>query len=301
MRRAIVGLVVLGSVAARFAYAEPPFRKTVVTDPHGVVEISNFSGRTEVSGWDKLEVEVQADAEVSPDHPITVEGDHGHVVVKLEGTRHASPTVLRIRVPRDSELDISGVSADIVTTDVEGELMLKTISGRIKADVFQKDVEVKTVSGEVVLRGRGKDSGASGIHVSSISGSIRVDRAGGDLEAINVSGDMTLRLDHPAHDVRIRSTSGDVSFEGNLTKGGYLEAQTVSGDLWVHSGPEGPLDYEVNTFSGDIRNCMGLQAERVSKYGPGKRLNGTRGPSGTDEARVRLKTMSGDVDFCDKS
>jgi Putative adhesin len=92
-----------------------------------------------------------------------------------------------------------------------------------------------------------------------------------------------------------------VTFEGRLTRGGYLEAQTVSGDLEVRSSPEGSLDYEVNTFSGDITNCMGLQAERVSKYGPGKRLNGTRGTSGADEARVRLKTMSGDVDFCDKS
>ena len=301
MRGAIVGMLVLGGVAAPLAHAEQPFKRTVVTDPHGVVEISNFAGRTEVSGWDKLEVEVQADAEESPDRAITVDGDHGHVVIKVQGSRQATPTVLRVRVPRDSELDISGVNADIMTTDVEGQLMLKTISGRIKADVFQKEVEVKTVSGEVVLRGRGKDSGAAGIHVSSISGSIRVDRAGGDLEAVNVSGDMNLHLDHAAHEVRLRSTSGDVSFEGKLTKGGYLEAQTVSGALWVHSGPEGPLDYEVNTFSGEITNCMGLQAERVSKYGPGKRLNGNRGASGSDEARVRLKTMSGDVDFCDRS
>jgi DUF4097 and DUF4098 domain-containing protein YvlB len=300
MRTAFVGLLVLGSVAAPLAHAEPPFRKTLAADPHGVVEISNFSGRTDVSGWDRPEVDVQADSDTPADR-ITVESDHGHVSIKVQVSHHSSSTDLRIRVPRDSEIDVSGVSADIVAADVEGELMLKTVSGRIRADVFQKNVEVKTVSGEVVLRGRGKDSGASGIHVSSISGSIRIDRAGGDLEAINVSGDMTLRLDHPAHDVRIRSTSGDVTFEGRLTRGGYLEAQTVSGDLEVRSSPEGSLDYDVNTFSGDIKNCMGLQAERVSKYGPGKRLNGTRGTSGADEARVRLKTMSGDVDFCDKS
>ncbi len=80
-----------------------------------------------------------------------------------------------------------------------------------------------------------------------------------------------------------------------------MDAETVSGDLTVRAVPEGSLDYEVTTFSGDITNCMGGEAERVSKYGPGRRLNGTRGDGGPDGARVRLKTMSGDVELCDKS
>jgi hypothetical protein len=46
---------------------------------------------------------------------------------------------------------------------------------------------------------------------------------------------------------------------------------------------------------------MGAEAERVSKYGPGRRLNGTRGTPGSAEAKIRLKTMSGDVELCDKT
>ena len=57
----------------------------------------------------------------------------------------------------------------------------------------------------------------------------------------------------------------------------------------------------MTTFSGDIKNCMGTDSERVSKYGPGRRLNGTRGDGAADKARIRLKTMSGDVELCDKS
>jgi hypothetical protein len=301
MRTAIVGLLMLSSGATGLACAtEAPFEKTLAADPHGTVEISNFSGTIDVSAWDRPEVEVKADAGSGADR-ISAEGEHGHINIKVIVSHHGSSTNLRVRIPKESELDITGVSSDISVTDVEGELMLKTVSGRVKSDVFQKEAEVKTVSGDVVLRGRGKDPGASGIRVSSISGSIRIDRAGGDLEATNVSGDMTLRLDHPAHEIRIRSTSGDVAFEGKLSKGGYLEAQTVSGELSVRSGHDGPLDYEVNTFSGEIRNCMGLEAERVSKYGPGKRLTGTRGNSGAEEARIRLKSMSGDVELCDKS
>jgi DUF4097 and DUF4098 domain-containing protein YvlB len=189
----------------------------------------------------------------------------------------------------------------VTTSDVEGALQLKTVSGGVKADVFQRNTEIKTVSGDVVLRGRGKEAGAAGIHVTTISGSIRIDRAGGDLEATTVSGDINARLDHPAHNVRVRSTSGDLGFEGKLAQGAYFEAESVSGDLSVRATPEGPLDYEVSTFSGDIKNCMGAEAERVSKYGPGRRLNGTRGTPGSSEAKIRLKTMSGSVELCDKT
>jgi DUF4097 and DUF4098 domain-containing protein YvlB len=111
---------------------------------------------------------------------------------------------------------------------------------------------------------------------------------------------MSVRLEHAARNVRMRTTSGDLGFEGALAKGAYLDAESISGDLTVRAVPEGPLEYEVSTFSGDIKSCMGGESEQVSKYGPGRRLNGTRGTPGAAEAKVRLKTMSGDVELCDK-
>jgi DUF4097 and DUF4098 domain-containing protein YvlB len=304
MRTAIVvGLLMLSLAATGLAHdgESSKFEKHLGADPNGVVEISNFSGTIQVSGWGKPEVEVEAEMGSGIDQ-ISTESSRGRVSIKVIVTHHSGGTDLRVHIPRDSELIVSAVSADITVNDVRGVLQLGTISGVIHTDVFQKSAEIKTVSGDLVLRGRGRDAGADGIHASSISGTIRVDRAGGDLEAITVSGEMTLRLDHPAHDVRIRTTSGDVTFEGKLTKGGNLEAQSVSGDLEVRAAPDtGALDFEINTFSGDIKNCMGLEAERVSKHGPGRRLNGTHGTPGRDDARVRLKSMSGDVDLCDKA
>jgi DUF4097 and DUF4098 domain-containing protein YvlB len=289
-------------VATGRAHADDSrFEKKLAVDPHGVVEIVDVAGKVEVSAWDNPEVEVRADIGPGVDK-VDVSTDRGRTIIKVYVPNHTfrnASADLRIRVPRESELDISGVSAEVVTTDVEGALQVKTVSGDVKADVFGRSAEIKTVSGNVVLRGKGRGPGFSDIHITTISGNIRVDRTGVDLEATSVSGDMTLRLE-PARNVRVRTTSGDLSFEGKLAKGASVDAQTVSGDLTVRAAPEGALDYEVTTFSGDIRNCMGAEAERMSKYGPGHRLTGTRG-TGTDEARIRLKTMSGDVELCDKS
>jgi DUF4097 and DUF4098 domain-containing protein YvlB len=295
-------LVLAACAAAGLAHAaDSNFQKKLAADPHGVVEISNVAGGVEVSAWDNPEVEVRGEVGAGVDR-VDVTNDHGRTSVKVIVPNHSFRSVsteLHIRVPRDSELDISTVSAQVFTSDVEGALQLKTVSGDVKADVYGRSAEIKTVSGDVVLRGRGQARSA-GIHISTISGNIRIERAAGDLEATTVSGDMTVRLD-PSRNVRVRTTSGDLGFEGRLAKGGYLDAETVSGTLTVRAVPEGGLDYEVSTFSGDIKNCMGGEVERVSKYGPGRRLNGTRGKGGADEARIRLKTMSGNVELCDKS
>jgi hypothetical protein len=296
-------LWVLGACAVSgLAYSSEKFEQRLPVQPHGMVEISNIAGRIDVQGWDNPEVEVRGDIGEGVEK-VDFNTDHGHTVIKVRVPNHSfrgASADLRIRMPRDSELDISGVSADVVVVDVEGESMIKTVSGNIRTDVFGRDAEIKTVSGDVAVRGKGKEGAASAqLHITSISGNIHVDRAGGDLEATTVSGDMSLKME-PSHSIRLRSTSGEIGFEGKLVKGANIDAETVSGDLTVRARPEAGLEYQVNTFSGEIKNCMGVESERVSKYGPGRRLNGSRGTEG-DEARIRLKTMSGDVELCDKS
>jgi DUF4097 and DUF4098 domain-containing protein YvlB len=299
--RTIVGLVLLWCFASGFAYgSDSNFEKKVAANPQGIVEISNVAGTIDVSGWDNAEVDVRAEMGGGVDR-IDVSADSGRVTIKVIVPNHtfrSGSANLHVRVPRQSELDVSAVSADISTTDVEGRSQLKSVSGNIKADVFDSSAEIKSVSGDIGLRGRGKGNGM-GIRVSTISGNIRIDRASGDLEATSVSGDLTVRLD-PTRNIRVRTTSGDLGLEARFLKGGYLDAETVSGDLTLHAIPESGMDYEVNTFSGDIRDCMGAQPERASKYGPGQRLVGTLGRAGTDALRVRVKSMSGDVELCDK-
>jgi hypothetical protein len=54
--------------------------------------------------------------------------------------------------------------------------------------------------------------------------------------------------------------------------------------------------YEASSFSGDIDDCFGQRADK-SEYGPGSRLNGTRG---TGDGHIRVKSLSGTVSLCDR-
>jgi Putative adhesin len=290
---AMVALLATGT-AARAADGRV-FDQQLAVDPHGIVEVSNFSGKIEVSGWDRPEVSVHADLPSGVDS-IDLKSDRGltRITVKFPNYSFGGSGVdLKIKIPRNSEFDVTAVSADVVSTDVLGAQRLKSVSGSITADIGQADIEAKTVSGDVTLHGRGK---TAGLHVTTISGTVRIEHGAGDFEATSVSGDLDVQLD-PGRSVRMRTTSGDVSFRGKLAKDADLDTQTVSGDVKLHASTEGGYEYEVTTFSGDISNCFNVNAERTSRYGPGERLSGSRG---SGSGHLRIKTMSGDVSLCDK-
>jgi DUF4097 and DUF4098 domain-containing protein YvlB len=270
--------------------------QAVNADPRGTVEVSNFSGRVEVTGWDQPKVSVHANLSGGINN-VDVRSDHGRttITVRMEHMRWGGggDADLDIKIPKGSELEVTSVSADVTSRGVVGPQRLKTVSGSIKADFSQADTEAKTVSGEVFLRGDGKPAS---LHATSISGSIHLERGAGDLEATTVSGDLNVQLE-PGRSVRLRTTSGRMILQGKLSKDADVDAQTVSGDVKLHAAPEGGYDYEISTFSGSIHNCFNVEAERTSRYGPGERLNGARG---NGAGHVRVKTMSGTVDLCDK-
>jgi|SRR5579872_274714 len=290
-------LLVAGACVTAVAQAGETFDRKVAADAHGTVEISNVAGRVEVTGWDRPEVEVHGELGPGAER-IDVVSDKGRTTIRVVVPNHSFrsiATTLEVHVPKDSELDVSGVSADVTSIDVQGPLQLKSVSGDVRADAYQGNVEIKSVSGDVAVRGRGQNAS---LHLSTISGNIKADHVGGDLEATTISGELNFRLD-TTHNVRIRSTSGDVGLENTVAKGGAVDVESVSGDFIVRAKPEAGLDYEVSTFSGDIKDCMDGEV-RMSHHGPGKRLTGSVGQN-ADGARIRLKTMSGDVELCSRS
>ena len=76
----------------------------------------------------------------------------------------------------------------------------------------------------------------------------------------------------------------------------YTRVTLAKGTAEALAGAEAGYEYEVTTFSGDIGNCFNIEAEK-SRHGPGQRLSGTLGKG---NARVRIKTMNGDIELCDK-
>jgi len=292
--RLAAAITVLFASAAACASGDKTFERQVPAEARGVVDISNVSGRIDVTGWDRPEVSVRAELGESVER-VDVNSDHGRTTVKVVLPHHSErdgDAHLHVQVPKDSELTVSAVSADVTTAGVTGVQRLHTVSGDITAELAGSDLELKSVSGDVKLKGHGQPAR---LHMSTVSGDVHLEHGAGDLEAGTVSGTLVVSLDS-ARSVRARTTSGDVHFEGKLARGADFDATSVSGDLKVRASAEGGYAYEISTFSGDISNCFNATP---SEHGhtPGHTLQGTRGDGA---GHMRLKTMSGDVQLCDR-
>ena len=292
--RLAAAITVLFASAAACASGDRTFERQVPAEARGAVDISNVSGTVVVTGWDRPQVSVRAELGEGVER-VDVSSEHGRTTVKVvlpHHSGHGGDADLHVQVPKDSELTVSAVSAEVRTTGVTGVQRLNAVSGDITAELGGSDLELKTVSGNVKLKGHGQPAR---LHVSSVSGDVHLEHGAGDLEAATVSGTLVVSLDS-VRSVRVRTTSGDVHFEGKLASGADFDATSVSGDLNVRASAEAGYAYEVSTFSGDISNCFDATP---SEHGhmPGHTLQGTRGDGA---GHIRLKTMSGDVQLCDR-
>lgn len=293
-------LVASLALAATAAHAST-FHEQVAADPRGEVDVTNISGSIVISGWDRPEVSVTADLPGDSQRvKVMTGGGHTRVCVTYGDSNGCNSTGwhgesgsvrLEIQVPRQSELDVAAVSADITSRSVSGTQRLHTVSGDIDAELGSGNDEVNSVSGTVNLHGSGQDGT---LHAASVSGDLRVTNVAGELEARTVDGKLTAELS-PARLVRLNTTSGDIDLSAKLTNGGTVETETVSGDQEIAVSAPAGYSYEAKTFSGDIEDCFDQRSER-SEYGPGNRLEGKRGGG---SGQVRIQSLSGDVSLCD--
>ena len=269
--------------------------RKVAAEAKGEVVISNVSGTVDVRGWDRNEVQVTGHLGSDVER-VDIETSGGRTVVKVvlpRGNVHDGEAEIEVSVPRNSSVEVSAVSADVSSRGVLGTQRLKTVSGELTADIAGDESEARSVSGDVTVRGNGKPLR---LRVSSVSGSLDLTNMAGSLDMVTVSGDARVQMGDTS-DVRGRTTSGDLEVRGTLTRTGRVDVEGVSGDITLRLSTTDGLSTEIESFSGDISGCLATSVERVSKYGPGKRLNIRTVEAG---ARVRAKTLSGDIEICDK-
>lgn len=291
----LLSAAAMALLASPWAAAEhlTPFDKEVPADARGVVEVSNTSGSVEISGWDRPAVSVHGELGEGVER-VEVISEAGRTFVKVVLPHSSSgrgDAKLTIHVPKDSEVHVATVSADASLSGVLGVQRLNAVSGDVSTEIAGADLELKTVSGDIKIRGHGQ---SARLYVTSVSGDVHLEHGAGDLETSTVSGSLVVKLDS-ARSVHARTTSGDLRFEGHLIRGASFDAASVSGDMTVRASAEGGYVYEVSTFSGDISSCFGA---KPSKETVGHSMSGS---DGEGAGHMRLKTMSGDVELCDRT
>jgi DUF4097 and DUF4098 domain-containing protein YvlB len=256
------------------------------------VEIENLAGSVKIHGWDREEIKVTGVLGDDTDG-LDFSGSNDNFDIEVEipdsyGRRHRDlDSDLEIWLPAGSSLAIETVSASIRVSGVNGRLELESVSGEVTVDGAPTSADVETVSGSIEL------SGSETLAIAeSVSGKIELSGVAGRVEAATVSG--SIRVE--ASDIEqgeFEAVSGSVRFTGALSPGARLSAESHSGSVVLNLPADTSARFQVETFSGGINNGFGGgEAERTSRYAPGKRLDFT---IGSGDAQVRVESFSGSV------
>ena len=180
--------------------------------------------------------------------------------------------ILRVRAPRESDVEVSTASADTNARGTWGELKAQTASGDLYVDELSRGANVKSASADVQLR-----SVAGNATVNSASGDVEIRRIGGDLVVRSASGDV--EIDEALGSVTIQTASGDQKI-GAVTAG-RVTMQSASGDQTVGIRRGTRVFIDAKTMSGDTTSELDVGDEPVDGEGP--------------EVELRATAMSGDI------
>lgn len=279
------------------ALAGTPISETRAVDARVHVEISNVRGSVTVSTWDRAEVGVSGTLGTGS-KALSVEGGGSNLSIKVQGPQDSGwfnwgsnsrmeDSILDIKVPRDAELDIDVVSAEVAVSGNTGRsLEIDSVSGKIRVDSTASEVNISSISGSIELIGRGER-----VHVETVSGEISSRSAADRLKFETVSGSINVETAE-YRELNASSVSGDISLRGKPAGDARLDSETMSGEVRVRFPAEVSARIEAETFSGRIRTDFGTVEE--PEHGPGRSLDTT---VGSGSARLRIETFSGDIEI----
>jgi serine/threonine protein kinase len=227
------------------------FTRILPLTADGRVSLENVNGHTEISGWDRNEVAIQAVKHGKPGERIeatqievNAQSDRISIRAKQSSSRSGAKgdevdVDYTVRVPRNARLAtisnvngqirINGVAGDIEASNVNGETQVAGAAGNLKLSTANGRIEAELVS-------LGRDQTVSFKSVNGRIGITLPARADADVTASSVSGDihsefsaLTVKKNFPL--------GGDL--KGTLGQGGArVKATTVNGGIHFRRGKD---------------------------------------------------------------
>ena len=258
----------------------------VIFDARGTLSVNCAGGTVIVTGAERNEIRVRARTE---NGAIRFTSTGSRASLEPVSGRGCSDGHFEVTVPVGTRVAATTWSGSVRVKGVHGDIEARSQSGDVQIRDAGDRLDVESLSGDVVITGvKGEST------INTVSGSVTLTAARGNINIESVSGDLDAR-DIVARQIRMHTTSGDVSFAGAILDAGRYEFNAFSGEIVLALPTDTGAELSVSTFSGGIESDFPITL-KPGEHGIGaaqaKRLNFTVG-RGT--ARIIAETFSGDI------
>jgi len=214
-------------------------------------------------------------------------------------------SMLQIEVPVGSQIEFSGVNANVTASGVEGGSRLTTVNGTIIAKQLKNDISLETVNGEIdstdnsgriklnTVNGEIADKGSSGrLSAESVNGEINLESSATEIDVSVVNGEAALKLNGTER-LDFSAVNGEIKAELKGSLAPRINTSTVSGSATLKLDPKVSARFKLTASAGgDIENKLTSQKADKAKYGPRRSLEFS---TGSGDGSIDMSTVSGDL------
>ncbi len=197
-------------------------------------------------------------------YTISSRGDEVYISLRQDNRPFGlSAEQVNISVPRNTAVELSTGSSDVVVSDLQAGLKANVGSGNLKLANIQGELDIHTGSGS--------------IDVKNISG--------GSLRAQAGSGNLKIEGAKPQGSTYIQVGSGNVEYRGSLADG-VNTFKTGSGNVKAYIPADSSFKLTTSTGSGEFKSDFGAS---------GKNYSGNVGSNPTSS--VEMSSGSGNIEL----
>lgn len=269
--------------ALAFAVAAIAADTTVPATKSQRLEVDVFAGSVTVRSWNRDAVKVEGAAGRSDN--LEVDSRGGVVSVETSGRYGpANAADLVVTIPTGMAVEVSGVGLDVTIEGCRCAMRVESVQGDVVANGGEGPATLTSVEGSVSVTGvNGK------VQVNSVNDDVTVRDVTGDVTAESVNGDVTLERIRGST-VEASTVNGDITFDGEIRKGGSYGFTSHQGDVRVVVPSNADATIRVDTFNGSFESDFPVTLQGTT--GRSKRLSFTLGAGG---AAIDLESFSGDI------
>ncbi len=294
----------LAVVGLFFSALAPPLASQVEIErrrpaqPRAQLSIENAFGSVTVRAWSQNEVLVRGLLAAGAEG-LSFDGDKEGTSISVDvpdawfhapGEDAAFRSRLEVFAPAGSQLEIDTVNASIHVEGFSAEVEAESVNGAVRILGPAAGVEVETMTGSVEVR-----ASAAPMDIRSISGAVVAHGVAGEVKIETVSGSVEVAGAAVA-ELQIRTTTGQVLFDGSLARKGGIEIETFSSPVRLVLPKTVRTVFDLQTFAGKIASdfCAGTPVTR-ERFAPFRQLRCSTGALDDDEYETHVRTHDADI------